>query len=404
MINNYADHRPHSLIYQNREIVPDGTADNNVLCIIGDCIDPAITDVTGMKLISSTEDITEKLGATTVTVEETPTTNPVAFAATIALSAGGGKAFYVIIAKGMAQDAFSAALKTLSNTDKAMYLVPLTYDQTLIKLVEAHVETMSSASKQRWRRCYFPTKPNPASEGSPTPLQICQAVGAISASYNSERMINIWTSGATYLSSDSEGNITTPELDNMYIAAGIGAYRSSLLPQQGMSRKNLSWIYGVPDMYELFDEDELNEAAANGTFIITQDDEDSPVYIRHQLTTQTDSGVMYYEDSVGVNIDNICYGLKDIIEPFIGQRNATEETLQEIKNRVTDYLVSLTNTGVSMDDRKIGPQISSVDLASVIVQIDPVLKDRIVVSADVVIPLPINTIVVHLNAYASLNS
>ena len=112
---------------------------------------------------------------------------------------------------------------------------------------------------------------------------------------------------------------------------------------------------------------------------------------------------MYYEDSVGVNVDVICYGIKDIVKPYIGQRNNTQATLIEIRNRVTDYLLSLTNTGVSLEERRIGPQISRVDLNSIIVQLDKDLKDRVIISFDIEVPLPLNTVVVHVNAFADLS-
>ena len=112
---------------------------------------------------------------------------------------------------------------------------------------------------------------------------------------------------------------------------------------------------------------------------------------------------MYYEDSVGVNADTICYGLKDLVKPYIGQRNNNQETLVELKNRVADYLLGLTSTGVSLESRRIGPQIKEVDLNSLIVKLDDNFKDRVIISVDVVLPIPLNQVRVHLNAFASLS-
>ena len=192
-------------------------------------------------------------------------------------------------------------------------------------------------------------------------------------------------------------------MSNILVAAGIGALRASLLPQQGLSMKELDWIYSIPNSYLLFDRDDLNEIAVAGTFIIMQEDEDSTPFIRHQLTNDLSQGILYYEDSVGVNVDMICYGVKDIVKPYLGQRNNTNATLVEIRNKVTDYLIGLTNVGTDNTLRQIGPQIKSVDLESVVVKIDSNYKDRVIISFDIEIPLPINTIKVHINAFADLS-
>ena len=37
MIQNYSEHKPQMLIYNNREVVSDGTADRNSACLVGVC-------------------------------------------------------------------------------------------------------------------------------------------------------------------------------------------------------------------------------------------------------------------------------------------------------------------------------------------------------------------------------
>ena len=225
------------------------------------------------------------------------------------------------------------------------------------------------------------------------------------ASDQGQRTCLIWSPGAYSVYANEDGDIVENILPPEQLAAGITALRASILPQQGLSRRVLPWIYQIPASWGEFDQQLLDQiATTGGVFIVTQDDPDSEVYIRHQLTSDLNRGILYYEDSVGVNVDTICYGLKDIVKGYVGQRNNTSDTLLEIKNRVADYLLSLTSTGVSIDARRIGPQISQVDLESMIVKLDDNFKDRVIISVDIVVPVPLNQIHVHLNAFASLSN
>lgn len=546
-IGNYEEHRPHSMIIQNKQIVPEVSADRTSLVLIGSSGGQLNPDYEGKGLIaiSSTDDINRKLLTTTST---TPIdANKLYYGSTMAFSAGGGKTFYVIdtyvkskasataassitIAEqevkltwdsayscsgilsfgartskvisfdfipasnkviyravpvcdseaGLTTDyaeidnvnftAVSAAgytipqfsvtvadadatwaakypltipsigeveittapgedwdtaLKVLGNSDRMMFVCPLTYDPAISVKVKLKGLELSSPDVQRWKRTYqgIPADPEHQKDNlndlrgltsANRVKSIIDGISAYSAGLSDEanqRSVNVWSAGAyNYALNSATGKIETTSVPNMYIAAGVAALRAASLPQQGLSMKELSWVSSIPDNYMLFDKTDLNAIAVGsstdsgvGTMIIAQDDEGSNPYIRHQLTGDLTRGILYYEDSVGVNVDTICYGIKDIIKPYIGQRNNTQTTLVEIRNRITDYLLELTNTGVDLDSRRIGPQITSVDLESIVVRLDSDLRDRVVCSFDIEVALPINTIKVHVNAYADLN-
>ena len=503
-IDNYENHRPQSFIYQNLEVVQEGSIDRTAAVFVGDSKGMADTkNYPGLIAIRSTKDIINKLWGGQ---EEDGVDNVLANAAAIGLVAGGGDAFYVIPADSVEsvpsvnsilsvlnsesfgysaistntdlssklqselvgqklisaeQAAFltegnlqtlnggtvpkdanvtagyvhtiladnpedlddettswNKAMTILSNSDKTMHLCPLTFDKKLQQIAQTTALDLSQPDVQKWKRVYCPVPPSgnssdPDIDNSDTASTIITAVNTFTAptlgEYAAQRTVYIWSAGANTISSDEDGNTTISPLSNIYVAAGITALRASILPQQGLSRRVVSWIYSIPNAYIMFDRNQLNQIAVGGSgnggcFIITQDDEDSDVYVRHQLTNDLTRGIMYYEDSAGVNVDTLCYGLKDIAMQYIGQYNNIDLTLLEIKNKVTDYLLSLTNTGVSLEARKLGPQISSVDLESVKVYIDPTYRDRVIISADIVVPLPINQIHVHLNAFASLQN
>ena len=443
-INNYSNHRPMTMIYQNLDIVSEGTADRTAAVLIGSRgtltynkpsastdaekekqrveENPALFDSSGnikkqeLILIRSTSDVYKYLCNSNTSVAIT--SNDLAKAALFALTANGGDPFYCIptdtytyIEESDAApktESWDSAIKVLKNNDRTMFVCPITDDTNdIAKVIQACVEC-SKPDTQKWKRCYVGVESNSESNPPVDADSIESWINTIkidnaTLSYEAkQRTCFVWAPEAKCATTSEDGQIKEETISNTKIAAGITALRASILPQQGLSRRTLPWIYKVPGAYASYDEDALNKIAVNGVFIVTQDDPDSEVYIRHQLTNDLSRGILYYEDSVGVNVDTICYGLKDIVKGYVGQRNNTNETLLEIKNRVADYLLSLTSTGVSIDARRIGPQITQVDLDSLIVKLDDNFKDRVLISVDIVVPVPLNQIRVHLNAFVSM--
>lgn len=220
-------------------------------------------------------------------------------------------------------------------------------------------------------------------------------VAARSSSFGSRRVSNVFTDGAQYLTDNDE----FIELPNMYIAAEIAGLRSAVLPQQGLTHTEIALVSSAELMFTKYDDAQLNLIAANGSFIVTQDYEDGPRFIRHQLTTKSDLGNLYYEDSVGVNVDAISFEVKYTLRPYIGRTNVTPTTLRAIFNDMFRILSNATSEpGFG---RTIGPQLISFENLNV--AIDDVYKDRINVDAQLNVPLPLNVIDVTLHAVASFN-
>jgi len=138
--------------------------------------------------------------------------------------------------------------------------------------------------------------------------------------------------------------------------------------------------------------------AASGTLIVTQDYRNQPVYIRHQLTTETGKGSLYYEDNLGVNLDDVSFRMRVLLRGYIGKRNITPDTLREIWQSASNMLTDLAQT--TIESRQIGVQI--LDYENLIVAVDPVLRDRILLDVDIEFPSPINSIVASLRATAGI--
>ena len=207
-----------------------------------------------------------------------------------------------------------------------------------------------------------------------------------SSSYANRRLVNVWCENGT-----SVVNGVTVIIPNMFVAAEIAGLRCAVLPQQGLTNTEIASISNAPAMYISYTQAQLNAIAASGTFIVTQDVHSGAVYIRHQLTTRTTEGSLYYEDSVGVNLDNTSYGVKDILSSYVGRRNANNETLSEIRKAISLYLTKQTMTSPS---NSIGPAL--IGFTDPEVSIDATFKDTINVYSNLTMPLPLNQINVTL--------
>lgn len=215
-------------------------------------------------------------------------------------------------------------------------------------------------------------------------------VSAKSDAYDNRRIVSTW-SDAPY---DVNASDVIEPVELFFICAEIAGLRSAVFPQQGLTNTEILSAEQAPNMFTKYTEDELDVAAAGGTFIIAQEVEDGALFIRHQLTTQTNFNALHWEDSVGTNLDEISYAIKDALQPYIGRRNATPETIEEIETKLRDILNSRRSAPDGLTT--VGPQI--VNWADLVVEIDEIFKDRVNVSVRLELPLPINTIVVTLNA------
>jgi hypothetical protein len=153
-------------------------------------------------------------------------------------------------------------------------------------------------------------------------------------------------------------------------------------------------------MYTRYTNTLLNTVAAAGTFIITQEAESGGVFIRHQLTTQSDEGSLAYEDSIGVSLDAISFQIKDALNVYVGRKNVTRQTLDEIYDSVWTILNGATTSSAIAD---YGPQLNGFtnkagERSKIDVAAHPTLKDRVQVYAKLLMPLPLNTLEVILDA------
>jgi hypothetical protein len=228
-----------------------------------------------------------------------------------------------------------------------------------------------------------------------TPESQAAYVADVSAALGSRRAVNVWAENGTRI---IDGVRTT--IPNKYVAAEVAGLRSAVIPWQGLTLTEINSITDAPAMYTRYTNSLLNTVAAAGTFIITQEAESGGVFIRHQLTTKSNEGSLAYEDSIGVSLDSISYQIKDSLNPFVGRKNVTRQTLEEIYDTVWTILNNATTSSAIV---AYGPQLNGFtnkagERNKIDVAAHPTLKDRVQVYARLLMPLPLNTLEVVLDA------
>lgn len=214
-----------------------------------------------------------------------------------------------------------------------------------------------------------------------------------SLALGSRRAVNVWTERGTRLLND-----VSTVIPNRFVACEIAGLRCSILPQQGLTYTEIKSVTDAASMYVKYNDADLDQIAAAGTFIITQEAESGAVYIRHQLTTKSSGGSLYYEDSVGVNLDNISFKVKDKMRGYIGKKNVTPKTILEAK---TDVISTLTEETLVPPNASYSPALNGyTDLS---VKANATLKDRIEIYARLLMPLPLNNMDVVLEADVDLS-
>lgn len=216
-------------------------------------------------------------------------------------------------------------------------------------------------------------------------------VGAIAHKYSTRRASVVFCDGGTTTEDDR-----VVEVPNRFLAAEIAGISSAVVPQQSITHTVIQGINKASRMYSRYTNTQLDDIAASGVLIVTQDTKGTDCYIRHQLTTEMDKGNLYYEESCTRNLDNISYALADIVNKYIGKANVTTSALRAIKIDITTALTEFTQD--SKDDM-VGPSL--VDWDSLEIYQDPTFKDRVIIKVNLYLPLPLNNIKMFAMAYVA---
>jgi len=178
-------------------------------------------------------------------------------------------------------------------------------------------------------------------------------------------------------------------------AAAVGALVDQLPSQQGLTRRGLTGFtsrVGGKDYFRT--ETRLNTIAGGGVMLFENDGVGQGIYIRHQLTTDI-SAILLQELSMTKNIDSVSSEMIEAIEGLIGGWNVQEGLFIVVKLRIGGLVEKFVNTRVARLGGKMKPGSKLLSVVE-----SPTQPDTLLVTVDGRFPVPLNRIVLTLQASA----
>ncbi len=234
-----------------------------------------------------------------------------------------------------------------------------------------------------------------------TPDNTIDYVITRSLSVENRRAVNVWCDRPlAYI------NGVATVIPSKFLASEIAGLRCALKPQQGLTMTEVAGIDEAPAMYARFTPEQLDRCAAAGVLIVTQEIEGGEIFIRHQLTTQTDNGALQYEDNPGVVVDEFSFRIKDKFREYLGKKNVTPATLADIRVDLKQLAIDASQDDTSGDD-SVGPLIQGFkdendEEGEVTVEIDGDLADKVRTFVNLTVALPLNGLNHYVDASASV--
>lgn len=207
-------------------------------------------------------------------------------------------------------------------------------------------------------------------------------LAAYAASLGSRRMVITWPDIVVI-----PVGPTPRQVPGYFLGATVGALTTGLPTQQGLTNLNVALFTGTRRSTKYFTGAQLNTIAAGGVMIFVQDVIDqTPLYIRHQLTTDT-SAIKFQEYSVTKNVDFVAKFIRDNHRQFIGQYNIVDAALDDLKSNAQGLITFLKD---STRLPKIGGVIRSGRLTKL--EVDPVNIDSVIERYRMDFPIPLNNL------------
>lgn len=327
--------------------------------------------------------------------------NRLAYALQQALyNSNGAAVFYAIVPKGSgtngvyvdAAEELEEYNKALDLAEKGNYygIVPLTTTEEVIVACVAHVNNQSSPALAHWRTCWV----SPA-----------EGTGSNSSAKTADYIANLTFSGTSEGASDNSGprrvHVVFPPtytsgsatgLPGYFLAAGLAALRSGSAPHQSLTNTQLIGPTAVPLCTATYSEENLNDLAEAGVWIVTKLLSGGQCYTRHQLTGDATNVLNYREDSVVANVDSISYALQSALAPFVGIYNISPGVLLQVKS-VIDAELSFRLTGTYT--KRAGNQLLGYKIVSIAP--NATYADQLDIVIELQVPYPMNRITVTLS-------
>jgi hypothetical protein len=175
-----------------------------------------------------------------------------------------------------------------------------------------------------------------------------------------------------------------------YVAAAIAGQISGVAPHQGLTNAELAGFDDMSASYALFTDEQLNDLASSGIWIVTED-EDGTIHTRHALTTDT-TDINLREEMVRRNVDNMSGLVVARFQAFIGRANVSPKLIGRLNYEVQALHDQFTDSTLFTDE--LGPQLIAGTRLKIVQ--NPLLKDTVDVVLGWLVPAPNNYTLVNL--------
>lgn len=181
----------------------------------------------------------------------------------------------------------------------------------------------------------------------------------------------------------------------LFGAAHVSGLRGALPPSVGLTRQSVAPFAGT--RMQRYTEADLNDIAASGITILTQDNQTLPVRVRHQLTTNS-TDILNIEESTTVRLDVLSKRLFVAFDALLGKVNTSDRTVELIRAEALKILTGARE--VPAINSTFGPLID--EFSNLVVAKDANIASRINVRCTIAIGPPLNRVEVTLDTYAEL--
>jgi hypothetical protein len=210
--------------------------------------------------------------------------------------------------------------------------------------------------------------------------EVAEDLAQQAGGFSNRRIVGVWPDLV------AEGGVSQ---DGYYLSSALAGLASGVVPHQPLTNVEVAGFDDFTRSYKYFNETQLNRMAEAGVWIVTEDRDGTP-HNRHALTTDN-LDLNRREEMIRRNVDSMSYLFLRRLRPFIGRTNVQPGMLRRLRYEVTAIIRYLSNNGYT---EELGSQLISGEIRTL--EVHPLLRDRIVIVLDLVVPAPLNNIELHL--------
>lgn len=254
------------------------------------------------------------------------------------------------------------------NTEYAEYVVDTVISQNSLLLTTALDSAITRAEKiEIWHTL--------------TQDQVVTNLVDQAGAFASNRICAVWP--------DSIGDAGT-NYAGYFLCASLAGLASGIAPQQALTQVAIAGYDSVPRTTAFFNGAQLDTLAAAGVLIVTQNAAGT-VYTRDGVTTAGDASLNTFKEMRRRNLDSMAYYFLNSLAPYIGVCNVTPSMLNVLKYQLQTAINFLTTANYT---DQLGGQLISGTIS--VLQISPLLPDRIEVVLDLNEPYSLDNLELHL--------